>query len=64
MYLDDLQSEVNIVYRRKFVRIKAYFFAILNAVSPVLKQVPDLDKLRAPLQSIAAQLQIPIRLPD
>ena len=64
VYLDDLQSEVNIVYRRKLVRIKAYFFAILNAVSPVLKQVPDLDKLRVPLQSIAAQLQIPIRLPD
>lgn len=64
VYLDDLQSEVNIVYRRKLVRIKAYFFAILNAVSPVLKQVPDLDKLRAPLQSIAVQLQIPIRLPD
>jgi DeoR family transcriptional regulator, catabolite repression regulator len=64
VYLDDLQSEVNIVYRRKLVRIKAYFFAILNAVSPVLKQVPDLEKLRAPLQSIAAQLQIPIRLPD
>ena len=64
VYLDDLQSEVNIVYRRKLVRIKAYFLAILNAVSPVLKQVPDLDKLRAPLQSIAAQLQIVIRLPD
>ena len=64
VYLDDLQSEVNIVYRRKLVRIKAYFFAILNAVSPVLKQVPDLNKLRVPLQSIAAQLQIPIRLPD
>ena len=64
VYLDDLQSEVNIVYRRKLVRIKAYFFAILNAVSPVLKQVPDLEKLRAPLQSISAQLQIPIRLPD
>ena len=64
VYLDDIQSEVNIVYRRKLVRIKAYFFAILNAVSPVLKQVPDLDKLRAPLQSIATQLQIPIRLPD
>ena len=64
VYLDDLQSEVNIVYRRKLVRIKAYFLAILNAVSPVLKQVPDLEKLRAPLQSIAAQLQIVIRLPD
>ena len=64
VYLDDLQSEVNIVYRRKLVRIKAYFLAILNAVSPVLKQIPDLDKLRAPLQSIAAQLQIVIRLPD
>ena len=64
VYLDDLQSEVNIVYRRKLVRIKAYFFEILNAVSPVLKQVPDLDKLRAPLKSIAVQLQIPIRLPD
>lgn len=64
VYLDDIQSEVNIVYRRKLVRIKAYFFAILNAVSPVLKQVPDLEKLRAPLQSIAAQLQISIRLPD
>jgi DeoR family transcriptional regulator, catabolite repression regulator len=64
VYIEDLQTEVNIAYRRKLVRIKAYFFAILNAVSPLLKQSSDLNALRQPLESIAAQLQIPIRLPD
>ncbi len=64
VYIEDLQTEVNIAYRRKLVRIKAYFFAILNALSPLLKQSADLNALRQPLESIAAQLQIPIRLPD
>jgi DeoR family transcriptional regulator, catabolite repression regulator len=64
VYIEDLQTEVNIAYRRKLVRIKAYFFAILNAVSPLLKQSAEPQALRQPLESIAAQLQIPIRLPD
>jgi hypothetical protein len=64
VYLEDLQTEVNITYRRKLVRIKAYFLAILNALSPILKQSTELQALRQPLETIATQLQIPIRLPD
>jgi DeoR family transcriptional regulator, catabolite repression regulator len=64
VYLEDLQTEVNIAYRRKLVRIKAYFLAILNALSPILKQSTELQALRQPLEAIAAQLQIPIRLPE
>ncbi len=61
VYLEDLQNEVNVAYRRKPVRMKAYFLAILNVLSPMLKQ--GNDSLRQPLETIAAQLQTPIQLP-
>jgi DeoR family transcriptional regulator, catabolite repression regulator len=62
VYLDDLQNEVNVAYRRKLVRLKAYFLALLNILSPILKQ--GNDALRQPLETIATQLQIPIQLPE
>ncbi len=62
VYLEDLQNEVNVAYRRKSIRIKAYFLAILNVMSPVLKQ--GHEELRQPLETIAAQLQLPIQLPE
>ena len=62
VYLDDLQNEVNVVYRRKLIRLKAYFLAILNILSPVLKQGGE--PFRQPLETIAFQLQLPIQLPE
>jgi DeoR family transcriptional regulator, catabolite repression regulator len=61
VYLEDLQNEVNVAYRRKSVRMKAYFLAILNVLSPMLKQ--GNETFRQPLEAIAAQLQTPIQLP-
>ena len=62
VYLDDLQNEVNVAYRRKLIRLKAYFLAILNILSPILKQ--DGEPFRQPLETIASQLQISIQLPE
>jgi DeoR family transcriptional regulator, catabolite repression regulator len=61
VYLEDLQNEVNVAYRRKLIRMKAYFLAILNVLSPMLKQ--GNEAFRQPLETIAAQLQLPIQLP-
>lgn len=61
VYLEDLQNEVNVAYRRKLVRLKAYFLAILNILSPLLKQ--GHEAFRQPLEAIAFQLQLPIQLP-
>ncbi len=62
VYLEDLQNEVNVAYRRKLIRMKAYFLAILNVVSPLLKQ--GHETFRQPLEAIALQLQLPIQLPE
>ncbi|MCX5961725.1 MAG: hypothetical protein NT070_00885 [Cyanobacteria bacterium] len=62
VYLDDLQNEVNVAYRRKLIRLKAYFLAILNILSPILKQGGE--PFRQPLETIAFQLQLPIQLPE
>ncbi len=62
VYLEDLQNEVNVAYRRKLIRMKAYFLAILNVLSPLLKQ--GNETFRQPLETIALQLQIPIQLPE
>lgn len=61
VYLEDLQNECNIAYRRKLIRLKAYFLAIINILSPILKQGGE--PFRQPLETIASQLQISIQLP-
>lgn len=62
VYLEDLQNECNITYRRKLIRLKAYFLAIINILSPILKQGGE--PFRQPLETIASQLQLPIQLPE
>jgi DeoR family transcriptional regulator, catabolite repression regulator len=39
VYLDDLQEEIKVVYRRKPQRIKAYFLAMVGIVLPILQQL-------------------------
>ncbi len=62
VYLEDLQNECNIAYRRKLIRLKAYFLAIITILSPILKQGGE--PFRQPLETIASQLQLPIQLPE
>jgi len=62
VYLEDLQNEVNVAYRRKLIRLKAYFLAIVNILLPILKQGGE--PFRQPLETIASQLQLPIQLPE
>lgn len=62
VYLEDLQNECNVAYRRKLIRLKAYFLAIINILSPILKQGGE--PFRQPLETIASQLQMPIQLPE
>jgi len=62
VYLEDLQNEVNVAYRRKLIRLKAYFLAIINILLPILKQGGE--PFRQPLETIASQLQLPIQLPE
>lgn len=62
VYLEDLQNECNVAYRRKLIRLKAYFLAIINILSPILKQGGE--PFRQPLETIASQLQLPIQLPE
>jgi DeoR family transcriptional regulator, catabolite repression regulator len=63
VYLDDLKAEINIPYRRRPVRIKAYFLALLRLLVPLLKQLPDGAQLGEQLDELSQQLNIPIKLP-
>jgi DeoR family transcriptional regulator, catabolite repression regulator len=63
VYLDDLKAEINIPYRRRPVRIKAYFLALLRLLVPLLKQLPDGAQLGTQLDELSQQLNIPIKLP-
>jgi DeoR family transcriptional regulator, catabolite repression regulator len=62
VYLEDLTTEVNIAYRRKPERVRAYFFATLNAVIPLLKQIAIAPEFIRYAKSFAAQLKIPLSL--
>ncbi|MEB3293498.1 MAG: hypothetical protein VKJ24_10090 [Synechococcales bacterium] len=64
VYLDDLTTEVNVAYRRRPERVRAYFFATLNTVVPLLKQLAIAPQFIHHAKSLAAQLQIPLSLPD
>jgi DeoR family transcriptional regulator, catabolite repression regulator len=64
VYLDDLTAEINIPYRRRPVRIKAYFLALLRLLVPLLKQLPNGAKLSEQITELAEQLNIPIKLPS
>ncbi|MGI0493568.1 hypothetical protein ACN4EG_17445 [Alkalinema pantanalense CENA528] len=64
VYLEDLTIEVNQPDKRRSNRIKAYFFAILNTVLPILKHLPQPESFTQQIQAIAQILQLPIKLPE
>jgi DeoR family transcriptional regulator, catabolite repression regulator len=63
VYLDDLQAEINIAYRRRPVRIRAYFLAILRTLLPVVTKTPQGDDLIQQARSLSQLLNIPVKLP-
>ncbi len=63
VYLDDLKGEINISYRRRSVRIKAYFLALLRTLLPVIGKISQGDEFVQQVRILSHQLAIPVRLP-
>jgi DeoR family transcriptional regulator, catabolite repression regulator len=63
VYLDDLQNEINIVYRRKPHRIKAYFLAFVGTALPIVKETRDATLFIQHARFLSDQLNVPVKLP-
>jgi hypothetical protein len=63
VYLDDLQNEVNISYRRRPVRVKAYFLALLRMMLPIVAKMPTADRFMQQVRVLSAELNVPVKLP-
>jgi DeoR family transcriptional regulator, catabolite repression regulator len=64
VYLDDLQEEIKISYRRRPQRIKAYFLAVVGIVLPVLKQIDNANDFLESTKYLSRKLNIPVKLPQ
>jgi DeoR family transcriptional regulator, catabolite repression regulator len=64
VYLDDLQAEINIAYRRRPVRIRAYFLALLRMMLPIVPQMPNGEDFLAQVRVVSEALGIPVKLPE
>ncbi|MER3434120.1 MAG: hypothetical protein C4288_11985 [Leptolyngbya sp. ERB_1_1] len=63
VYLEDLQNEMKVAYRRKPQRIKAYFLALVGTALPVVQQTGQVDLFVENVQFLSDQFQIPLKLP-
>jgi DeoR family transcriptional regulator, catabolite repression regulator len=64
VYLDDLQNEINIAYRRRPIRIRAYFLALLRMMLPIVPHMPNGDEFLAQVRVVSGALGIPVKLPE
>lgn len=64
VYLDDLKNEINIAYRRRPIRIRAYFLALLRLLLPIAPKLPQGDTLIQQIRLLSEELGIPVKLPD
>ncbi len=64
VYLEDLQAEIKIVYRRKPQRIKAYFLAVLSMILPIIKQIDNAPDFLECTKLLSKKLNISIKLPS
>jgi DeoR family transcriptional regulator, catabolite repression regulator len=64
VYLDDLQNEINIAYRRRPIRIRAYFLALLRMMLPIAAKMPNGDEFLAQVRVVSGALGIPVKLPE
>jgi DeoR family transcriptional regulator, catabolite repression regulator len=63
VYLDDLQNELNIPYRRRPIRIRAYFLALLRMLLPIAPQMAQREVFLQQVRVLAGVLAIPVKLP-
>jgi DeoR family transcriptional regulator, catabolite repression regulator len=63
VYLDDLQNEINIAYRRRPIRIRAYFLAMLRMLLPIVPKMPNGDAFLQQVRVLSSALAIPVKLP-
>lgn len=64
VYLEDLQAEIKVVYRRKPQRIKAYFLAVLSIILPIVKQLDNVNDFLNCARFLSNKLNIPVKLPS
>ncbi len=64
VYLDDLQNEINIAYRRRPVRIRAYFLALLRLMLPIVPKLAEGEAFLQQVRVLSGALAIPVKLPD
>ncbi|PSB18858.1 hypothetical protein C7B65_13880 [Phormidesmis priestleyi ULC007] len=64
VYLEDLQAEIKIVYRRKPQRIKAYFLAVLSMMLPIVKQIDNATDFLEHIKFLSNKLNISVKLPS
>lgn len=61
VYLEDLENELKVVYRRKPQRIKAYFLAFVGMSLPLLKQ-PENTELIEAVKFFSQKFNISVKL--
>lgn len=64
VYLEDLQNEMKVVYRRKPQRIKAYFLAFVGTTLPVIQQTDQEEVFIENVRFLSTQWNITVRLPE
>jgi DeoR family transcriptional regulator, catabolite repression regulator len=64
VYLEDLQNEMKVAYRRKPQRIKAYFLALLETALPAIEQTGQLDLFIEDVRFLANRFNVAVKLPE
>lgn len=64
VYLEDLQNEMKVAYRRKPQRIKAYFLALLGTSLPAIQQTGRADAFFEDVRFLANQFGVTVKLPE
>lgn len=64
VYLEDLQNEMKVAYRRKPQRIKAYFLALLGTALPAIQQTGRADAFVKDARFLADQFGVTVKLPE
>lgn len=64
VYLEDLQTELKVAYRRKPQRIKAYFLALVEAALPAISQTSQADEFIESVRFLSGQFNVSVRLPE
>ncbi|MBE9011994.1 hypothetical protein IQ250_17490 [Pseudanabaenaceae cyanobacterium LEGE 13415] len=64
VYLEDLQNEMKVAYRRKPQRIKAYFLALVGTALPVIQQTGQAETFIENVRFLSGQFNVTVRLPE